>query len=111
MFPSRVRFAPTCVCAVALVFALVATCGAQPPAPPPPPAAPAEPPPPPWAGSIGAGLALTAGNTDTVNINVSFGLTSNPKARNVIKSEGLYLRGETDSELAVDRTALRGRDE
>jgi putative salt-induced outer membrane protein len=98
------------VCAVALVFALVSTCGAQTPAPPPP-AAPAEPPPPPWAGSIGAGLALTAGHTDTVNINVSFALTSNPKARNVIKSEGLYLRGETDSELAVDRTALKGRDE
>lgn len=97
-----------------VVAATPAPALAQPPPPPPaPPAAPAEPPPPPppWTGSIGAGLALTAGNSDTFNINVSFDVASNPKARNVIKAEGLYLRGDTDDELAVDRTSFKLRDE
>jgi putative salt-induced outer membrane protein YdiY len=99
-----------------LVMALAASATAQTPATPAPPAqpaAPAEPPPPPppWTGSIGAGLALTAGNSDTFNINVSFDLSSNPKARNVMKAEGLYLRGDKDDELAVDRTSVKLRDE
>jgi putative salt-induced outer membrane protein len=116
MFRSRVGFVRTILAVGGLLLAIPARGAAQPaPPPPPPPPAPAapqpEPPPPPWAGSIGAGLAITSGNSDTLNINVSFDLTSNPKARNVFKAEGLYLRGETDSELAVDRTALKLRDE
>jgi putative salt-induced outer membrane protein YdiY len=97
----------------ALILVTMLTAPALAQQPPAPPAAPAEPPPPPppWAGSIGFGLALTSGNSDTFNINVSFDVTSNPKARNVFKAEGLYLRGDTDDELAVDRTSFRLRDE
>jgi putative salt-induced outer membrane protein len=86
-----------------------AAAAAPPPAPAPAPAP--EPPPPPWAGSFGAGLALTSGNADTFNLNFSFDLTSNPKARNVFKAEALYLRGEQEGDLTVNRFALKVRDE
>jgi putative salt-induced outer membrane protein len=79
----------------------------------PDPAQPAKepPPPPPWTGSIGAGLALTSGNTDTFNINLSFDASSNPKARNIFKTEGLYLRGDSDDELTVNRAVFKVRDQ
>lgn len=87
-------------------------------APPPPPAQPAlcpcpppDPPPPPWTGSVGAGLAFTAGNTDTTNINIAFDLASKPKETNVFKLEGLYLRGSQDGDDTVDRLSFRGRGE
>jgi putative salt-induced outer membrane protein YdiY len=87
-----------------------------PPPPPPPPPPPQEPPPPPppdplWAGSIGAGLAFTSGNTDTSTLNFTVDLSSRPKARNVFKGEALYLRGEKDDELNVNRISIKMRDE
>lgn len=88
---------------------------AQPPAPPAQPAMcpcpPPEPPPPPWTGSVGAGLAFTAGNTDTTNVNIAFDLSSKPKETNVFKFEGLYLRGSQDGDDTVDRLSFRGRAE
>jgi putative salt-induced outer membrane protein len=74
-----------------------------------PPAA-AEPPKA-WEGTAGAGVSVTSGNSDTVSYNVAFDLTRTPKARNVMKWTGLYLRGERDSELIVNRTSLGYRDE
>src|SRR5215213_2679617 len=53
------------------------------------PAPPAPPPAPPWASSIGAGLAVTSGNTDTKNINLSFTTRYDPKTRFVFKAEAL----------------------
>ncbi len=73
--------------------------------------APGDPPPPAWEGDIGAGLALTSGNTDTSNFNVSFELSRNPEARNVLSAKGLYLRGSTEGHTTVDRTTLALRDE
>jgi len=73
----------------------------------PPPAAPTGP----WVVTASAGLALTSGNTDTNTINLGYGLTYDPKTRNLVKSEGLFLRGKTDEELTTDRLALSGRDE
>jgi putative salt-induced outer membrane protein len=111
----------TALAGALLLAASAATAGAQtpPPGTPPPPVPPAEAPPaegptpapPRWAGSFGAGLALTSGNADTSTLNVSFEITSQPKARNVVKAEALYLRGEEDGDLNVNRVAFRGRDE
>jgi len=54
----------------------------------------ADPPPPPkpWNSSLGAGLALTSGNTDTKNYNLSFATKYDPKTKFVFKADALYLR-------------------
>ena len=62
----------------------------------PPPAAPSGP----WIGSIGGGVALTSGNTDTSTINASYDVTYDPKTKNVVKSDALYLRGKKLSDTA-----------
>ncbi|MGE3957620.1 MAG: YdiY family protein [Vicinamibacterales bacterium] len=67
--------------------------------------------PPPLAATASAGLALTSGNKDTSTLNLGYELAYDPKTRNVIKSDGLYLRGKTDGALTADRLALNGRDE
>ena len=64
-----------------------------------------------WTGSAGAGLSLTSGNSDTLNFNVAFDLTRDPKTRNVMKFKGLYLRGEQDDATTVNRTSLAFRDQ
>jgi putative salt-induced outer membrane protein YdiY len=64
-----------------------------------------------WTGSAGAGLSLTSGNSDTLNFNVAFDLTRDPKTRNVMKFKGLYLRGEQDDATTVNRTSLSFRDQ
>ncbi len=64
-----------------------------------------------WTGNFGAGLALTSGNTDTKTYNLSFGIVHDPKTRNVLRFNGLYLRGEKDGASIVDRTTVNIRDE
>jgi len=64
-----------------------------------------------WTGSAGFGLALNRGNTSTTNLNLSFEASSDPKADSVWKVKGLYLRGENNGQLAVDRLDLNGRNE
>jgi putative salt-induced outer membrane protein YdiY len=68
-------------------------------------------PPPTWTGSAGGGIAVTGGNSDTMNFNVGFDVTRTPMADNVIKMTGLYLRGDQNDEAVVDRTSLGLRDE
>jgi putative salt-induced outer membrane protein YdiY len=73
---------------------------------------PCEPKPtPPLTGSVGAGLALTGGNTDTKTVNVTAGLQWDPKTGNVLKASGLYLHGEKDDEDILSQTTLGARDE
>ena len=94
------------------------------PLPSPPPAPAAAPPPPaatpgppsspvrrPWVASIGLGFSLTSGNADTSTLNLSFDVTSRPQAPNVFKADLLYLRGEENGELSLNRLSLRARDE
>ncbi len=76
---------------------------AQAPAPPEPPKT--------WTGAAGVGVSLTSGNSDTMNYNLAFDLTRTPKARNVMKWNGLYLRGDQNSTVVVNRTSLGFRDE
>jgi len=63
----------------------------------------------PWTSSIGAGLALTKGNTDTQNYNVSFSTKYDPKKRLVFKADALLLRGVSNGETQVDRATAATR--
>jgi putative salt-induced outer membrane protein YdiY len=64
-----------------------------------------------WTVSATAGLALTSGNKDTSTVNMGYETVYDPKTRNLVKSDGLFLRGKTDGELTTDRLGLNGRDE
>lgn len=64
-----------------------------------------------WTGTAGAGLALTAGNSDTSTFNVSFDLTRDAKTRDVMKWTGLYLRGSQNDTLAANQLSLSFRDQ
>jgi putative salt-induced outer membrane protein len=75
-----------------------------------PAAAPAGPPPN-WAGTAGAGVSVTSGNSDTMNYNLAFDLTRTPKGRNVMKWNALYLRGDQNNAVIVNRTSAAYRDE
>jgi putative salt-induced outer membrane protein YdiY len=73
----------------------------------PAPAAPS----PPWAGSAGAGLTVTGGNSDVKQYNVGFEAVANPNPKSRSKFEGQYLRGTNDGVLAVSRASLGARQE
>jgi putative salt-induced outer membrane protein len=73
------------------------------------PCPPPSPPPPVWKGSLGGGLSLTGGNTDTNSYNVDFAVVRDPKKKDVFKADGFYLRSDTDGEATVDRTGLGTR--
>ena len=73
----------------------------------PAPAAPSGP----WTGSVGGGVALTSGNTDTSTVNVTYDVTYDPKTKNVVKSDALYLRGKKDGESIVNRLGFNVRDQ
>lgn len=91
------------LCALALC-SVALPAAAQAPATEPP-----EGPPPLWAGSVGAGLAVTAGNRDTSTINLAYEVKRDGGRPITFKSTGLYLRGQTDDELTVDRALLENR--
>ncbi len=90
-----------------LPFALTILLGvdsrAQAPAPPPPP------PPPGWTGSIGGGLALTSGNSDTSTINVGYDVLRDYGTNVIFKSAGLLLKGSNDGVSNVDRSQAEAR--
>lgn len=73
--------------------------------------APAPPPPPVWAGSFGAGLAVTSGNADTSNLNVTLKLTHDPRNPHLVTADALYLNGSSEGEITVRRLAFNARDE
>jgi putative salt-induced outer membrane protein YdiY len=64
-----------------------------------------------WTVTASAGLALTSGNSDTSTINLAYDLTYDPQTKNVIKSDALYFRGDTEGELSAHRTGINVRDE
>ena len=91
----------------ALLVASAAPILAQPPAA----AAPPAPPPPDWTGSVNFGMALTVGNNDTVNANGVYEVKYDPKKKNVFKTSGLFLYGETEGETTAEQYVLTFRDE
>src|SRR6187549_3932346 len=102
---------PECVARVGLLAVAATLLGAgsvgaqEPLCPCPPP----SPPPPVWKGTLGGGLSLTGGNTDTKSYNLDFALIRDPKKKDVFKADGFYLRSDTDGEATVDRTGLGTR--
>jgi putative salt-induced outer membrane protein YdiY len=70
-----------------------------------------DPPKPPtgWAGSAGAGLAMTAGNSDTSTVNAAYDLKRDTGGDMVFKSAGLLLYGKTEDVKTSDRLSLDGR--
>jgi putative salt-induced outer membrane protein YdiY len=64
-----------------------------------------------WTSSIGGGLALTSGNTDTQNYNFSLATKYDPKTRFVFKADALLLRGSANGETQVDRATAAARGE
>src|SRR5450759_4479603 len=65
----------------------------------------------PWTGTAGAGFAFTSGNTATSNFNASYDLTYDPKTKNVVKSDALFLRAKKDVDLTVNRLGFNARDQ
>src|SRR5207244_5108703 len=70
---------------------------------------PAKPPVKAWSSSLGAGIALTSGNTDTKNINLNFTTAWDPKSDRRFKADALYLRGETGGATNVDKASADAR--
>lgn len=67
------------------------------------------PPPPGWAGSAGAGLAMTQGNNDTSTVNAAFELKHDSGGPLVFKSNGLLLWSKAEELVTSDRLALDAR--
>src|SRR2546430_17374174 len=65
----------------------------------------------PWSTNIGAGLAITSGNTDTKSLNFSFGTKYDPHTRLVFKADALSLRGESGGVTQVDTATADAREE
>lgn len=78
---------------------------AQTPAATPPAAPPVDP----WTSSIGAGVAITSGNSDTTNINVAANTVWDPKTDRTFKADALYLRGDSNGEKQVDKLTANAR--
>ena len=67
------------------------------------------PPPPGWAGSAGAGLALTSGNNDTSTVNAAYELKRDTGSPFIFRSNGLLVWGKSEGTLTSDRLGLDAR--
>jgi putative salt-induced outer membrane protein YdiY len=64
-----------------------------------------------WTVTASAGLALTSGNSDTISTNAAYDITYDPQRRNIIKSDGLFLRARTEGDLTANRLGFNVRDQ
>ena len=94
-----------------LAFGAWLTAGSAVAQPPPPNPAAASPPPPALTGNVSFGLGLTNGNKDTTNFNGGYEFKYTPSPRNVVKSSGLFLFGETEGVRSNEQWGLNVRDE
>jgi putative salt-induced outer membrane protein YdiY len=62
-----------------------------------------------WTGSFGAGLAITQGNKNTSNLNLSFNVVRDPKTRTVFKADGLYILATEEGNENADRGIVSAR--
>lgn len=65
----------------------------------------------PFSGSVGAGLSMTSGNSETINWNLSFDVGKKTKNQHDLKLNGLYLRGKENGKLSLDRLKVSLRDD
>ena len=84
---------------IALLFITIAAAAQD--APPAPPKA--------WNSSLGAGIAVTSGNSDTQNLNFAWSTIYDPKTVRIFKADALYLLGETNGEKQVDKATANVR--
>jgi putative salt-induced outer membrane protein YdiY len=96
----RARVTATAFAVLALVCAARPVFGQAPPAPPKI-----------WTVTASAGLALTSGNSDTISTNAAYDIIYDPQRRNLVKSEGLFLRAKTEGELTANRLGFNVRDQ
>ena len=73
------------------------------------PCPPPDPPPPALQGSLGAGLALTTGNTDTSSFNLGFNMVYDPKTHSLFKADLFYLRSASDGVATTDKAGANLR--
>jgi putative salt-induced outer membrane protein YdiY len=107
-----VRSVGTIVCALALCAASASEAHAQPPVPPPAVVQPTTAAAPQGLhGSAGFGLSLTQGNSDTLNISATVDSTYDPKEKNAMRWNALFLRGKQNGVLSVNRFSAMYRDE
>jgi putative salt-induced outer membrane protein YdiY len=64
-----------------------------------------------WSGTVGGGLSLTSGNTDSLIYNFAFDIARDSRVGNVVEWKGLYLRGAQNKIVVVNRLSLGLRDE
>ena len=60
--------------------------------------------------SVGAGLSLTTGNTNTKSYNLATTIQYDPKTKNTVALDGFYLRTQTEGQATVDKAAFGARD-
>jgi putative salt-induced outer membrane protein YdiY len=98
-----IRASAVAAVAVLALIAWAAPAFAQAPAAAPPP------PPPGWTGSVGGGLALTSGNSDTSTTNVGYDVLKDHGTNVIFKSAGLLLKGSNNGVSNVDRSQADAR--
>jgi len=64
-----------------------------------------------WTATVGGGLALASGNTDSLTYNFAVDMSYGRKTGNLLRWNGLYLRGTQNDVLAVNRLSVVVRDE
>ncbi len=64
-----------------------------------------------WTATVGGGLALTNGNTDSLSYNAAVDLAYGRTTGNLLKWTGLYLRGTQNDVLVVNRLSVVVRNE
>jgi putative salt-induced outer membrane protein YdiY len=65
----------------------------------------------PWTTSFGGGVAITSGNSDTRNYNLSFSTKYDPKTALLFKADALYLLGKANGQKQVDKATADTRAE
>jgi putative salt-induced outer membrane protein len=64
-----------------------------------------------YAGNFGTGFSLTGGNSNTKSFNLSFEVNCDSKVKNLMKTNGLYLRSSTKDQTIADKLRLNFRDD
>ena len=64
-----------------------------------------------WTATLGGGLALASGNTDSLTYNLALDMAYGTKSGNSLRWTGLYLRGTQNDVLVVNRLSLGVRNE
>ncbi len=102
---------PSIVAVVAAVLAAVSPAFAQTAAPAPSPAPTPAPVVKKWTTSFSLGLTLTRGNTDTTTLNTGYDVKYDPKRKNILTSQGLFIRGTNAGRDSTNRLGVNFRDE